>query len=44
MKIKYQTYLKNNREVKDMINDYIKDILVVKTDNVLQFSINFFNE
>jgi len=44
MKIKYQTYLKNNREVKDMINDYIKDILVVKPDNVLQFSINFFNE
>lgn len=36
--------MKNNREVKDMIISYIKEVLVVKPDNVLKFSINYFKE
>lgn len=44
MKIKYNTYIKNNKAVNDMIIDYIKAVLIAKPDNVLQFSIDYFNE
>ncbi|XP_060875993.1 ciliogenesis-associated TTC17-interacting protein-like [Metopolophium dirhodum] len=44
MKIKYNTYIKNNRDVYDMIIDYIKAVLIAKPDNVLQFSIDYFEE
>lgn len=44
MKLKYNTYIKNNRDVYDMIIDYIKAVLIAKPDNVLQFSIDYFEE
>ncbi|XP_022160824.1 LOW QUALITY PROTEIN: ciliogenesis-associated TTC17-interacting protein-like [Myzus persicae] len=44
MKIKYKTYIKNNRDVNDMTIDYIKAVLIAKPDNVLQFSIDYFKE
>ncbi|XP_025208132.1 ciliogenesis-associated TTC17-interacting protein-like [Melanaphis sacchari] len=44
MKIKYNTYIKNHKDVKDMIIDYIKAILLAKPDNVLQFSIDHFEQ
>lgn len=40
---KYKNYFKNNRAVKDMIVDYIKEILIIKPENVLQFSIDYFD-
>jgi len=44
MKIKYNTYIKNHRDIKDMMIDYVKAILLAKPDNVLQFSIDYFKE
>lgn len=44
MKIKYKNYLETDGAAKDLIVDYIKEILVVKPDNVLQFSIDYFEK
>lgn len=43
MRVKYKNYLKNTRAVKEMIVDYVKEILISKPDDVLQFSIDYFN-
>lgn len=42
-KIKCRSYLNNNKEVKDMIISYITEVLVAKPDDVLQFSIDYFD-
>ncbi|XP_026822569.1 ciliogenesis-associated TTC17-interacting protein-like [Rhopalosiphum maidis] len=44
MNIKYNTYIKNHGDVKDMIIDYIKALLLAKPDNVLQFSVDYFKQ
>ncbi|XP_050528153.1 ciliogenesis-associated TTC17-interacting protein-like [Daktulosphaira vitifoliae] len=44
LKLEYKSYLKNNSEVKDMILDYIKEILIFKPEDVLAFSIKYFEE
>jgi len=44
MKMKYNTYIKNHSDVKDMIIDYVKNILLAKPDDVLQFSIDHFKQ
>ncbi|KAE9540908.1 hypothetical protein AGLY_004153 [Aphis glycines] len=44
MKMKYNTYTKNHSDVKDMIIDYVKNILLAKPDDVLQFSIDHFKQ
>lgn len=44
MKEKYKNHLKNNNTVKEIVIDYIKEILVVKPVNVLEFSIDYFEK
>ncbi|XP_050444247.1 ciliogenesis-associated TTC17-interacting protein-like [Adelges cooleyi] len=42
IKSQYNSYLKNNVLVKEMIVDYIKEVLSIKPENVLKFSIEYF--
>lgn len=43
--MKCKNYLeKNGGEVKDMIKNYIMEVLVAKPDDVLQFSIDYFEQ
>lgn len=41
-KIKCKSYLEKNKEIKDMIINYIMEVLAAKPVDVLQFSINYF--
>jgi hypothetical protein len=41
-KIMCKSYLEENKEVKDMIINYITEVLAAKPVDVLQFSINYF--